>query len=149
MAVIEKYTVGTAATVLTTELNSLANNTQDVSTSTYDNRVGYSGDGSSRALVEAVFTYDTAPTAYTFLSVWFLRLIDGTNYEDGSSSITPSRPPDVSIPVRAVTSAQRVTLAATLPPGKFYTLVRNDGTGQTLASSGNVISILPFTRGGY
>jgi hypothetical protein len=69
--------------------------------------------------VELVVTYGVAPTANTGVSVWFLRAIDGTNYEDGSSSVTPARLPDVVFPVRAVTTAQRVTRRVMIPPGTF------------------------------
>ena len=53
----------------------------------------------------------TAPTANTVLYVYLLFAIDGTNYEDGSTSLQPVKVPVASIPARAVTGAQVVSVA--------------------------------------
>lgn len=139
MAVTEQYLAGTVATLLATELNALANNANAIG-SAYS-----SGGNYVLAEVEAVVTYGVAPTANTGLSVWFLRAIDGTNREDGDASTTPARTPDVVLPLRAVTTAQRVTRRVAIPPGTFTPLLRNDGTGQALAATGNTLKILPLT----
>jgi hypothetical protein len=74
-----------------------------------------------------------------------LREVDGTNYEDGSSTVTPARNPDLVFPLRAVTTAQRIVVIGDLPPGSFVALLRNDGTGQAMAASGNTLKIRPVT----
>lgn len=132
---------GTTQNALTTELNSLANNALAISAAV----ITVTSGGYLSVEVEGVFTFGVAPTANTGLSVWFLREIDGTNYEDGSASITPARAPDLVIPVRAVTTAQRVSIPLSLPPGNFFALLKNDGTGQALAASGNTLKIRPTT----
>lgn len=152
MPTIEKYLLGSVATLMTTELNSLANNGTAISSvassGVYDNTVGGAGDGYTLADVELVVTYGSAPTANTGVSVWFLSVPDGTNYEDGSGSITPGRMPDAVFPLRAVTTAQRIGRRIALPWGPFKTLAKNDGTGQAMAASGNTLKVRPCTTEG-
>jgi hypothetical protein len=141
MATTQKWVRGTADTILTTELNSLANNSNVVkSTAIAPTSTSY-----TMVEVELVVTFGSTPTANTGISVWFLREIDGTNYEDGSSTVTPTRNPDVVFGIRATTNAQRMIKTCVLPPGNFKPLVRNDGTGQAMAASGNTIKIRPVT----
>jgi hypothetical protein len=136
----EAWLRGTIATLMSTELNSLANNTNVEASGAYTNTSEY-----TRAEVELVVTFGTSPTVGTGIAVWFKRRIDGTNYEDGAAGTTPARAPDLVLPVRNVTTAQRVILTCMLPPGEFLTLARNDATGQTLAASGNTLKIRPLT----
>ncbi len=145
MAITEKYLLGSQTTVLNTSAT-LANNAL-VASSAYDNTPGQTGDGYTEADLELAVTFGTAPTAGTAASIWFLRSQDGTNYEDGSSSVTPARSPDLVIPVNASTSAQRIIRAAVLPPGKITVLLKNDGTGQSM-SSGWTLKLRPITRQG-
>lgn len=147
MAVIEKYLLGTSTSVITTGMNTLTNNSL-VASSAYDNTVGQAGDGYNFCFIELVATYGVAPTANTGVSVWFLSSLDDTNYEDGSSSITPSRAPNVTFPLRAVTTAQRIVRFVALPPGKMTFLLKNDGTGQSMAASGNTLKVRPVARQG-
>ncbi len=143
MATTTTNVSGSIATLLSTELNSLANNGLAVpaSSGTYSASGGY-----ILAEIELVVTYGTNPTANTGISVWFCRAIDGTNYENGfDAAVTPARSPDIVIPVRAVTTAQRITRRCLLPPGTFIPLLKNDGTGQSMAASANTLKILPLT----
>jgi len=133
---------GTATTALSTGLNSLANNALVASSAI---TLSTGEPGYQRCEAELVVTYGTAPTANTACVVWLLREVDGTNYEDGSSTVTPSRNPDLVFPLRAVTTAQRIVVTGDLPPGSFVALLRNDGTGQAMASSGNTLKIRPVT----
>ena len=141
MATTQKWTRGTADTILTTELNSLANNTNVVKSTA----VAPTSSEYTMVEVELYVTFGSTPTANTAVSVWFLREIDGTNYEDGSSTVTPTRNPDVVFGVRATTNPQRIIKTCLLPPGNFKPLVRNEGTGQAFASSGNTVKIRPVT----
>ena len=145
----ERYRLGTIATVMSTELNSLANNTNVLASSAYDNTPATgAGDGFTACEIELVCSFGTAPTAGTALSVWFLQQPDGTNYEDGGVGVTPARLPDVVLPLRAVTGTQRVVMEVSMPAGVVTPLLRNDGTGQSLASSGNTVKIRPYTVDG-
>jgi hypothetical protein len=136
----QTYLSGSIANLLTTELNSLANNGLAVGAE-YT-----AGGGYLLAELELVVSYGTAPTANTGVAVWLLRAIDATpNYEDGSTSITPARAPDAVFPLRAVTGAQRIIRRVAIPPGNWKALLKNDGAGQALAASGNTLKILPLT----
>lgn len=147
MATTEKYLLGSATTLMSTDLNSLANNAL-VLGSAFDNTQGQAGDGYTLCDVQLTVTFGSAPMANTGVPVWFLAALDGTNYEDGSSSVTPSRFPDVVFPVRAVTTQQIITRRISLPWGLMKPLPKNDGTGQAFASSGNTLKIRPVTRQG-
>jgi hypothetical protein len=136
---------GTATTVLSTDLNSLANNSLALSSAI---TLSTGEPGYQRCEAELVVTFGTAPTANTACVVWLLKEIDGTNYEDGSSTVTPSRNPDLVFPLRAVNTVQRIVVIGDLPPGSFKALLRNDGTGQAIATSpgtANTLKIRPVT----
>ena len=147
MPVVEKQLLGTIATLGSTELNSLANNAL-VALPAFSNVIGGAGDGYLLAEVELVVTFTVAPGANTGVPVWLLAAPDGTNYEDGSASITPARNPELVFPVRAVTTAQRITRRILLPQGLMTPLLKNDGTGQAFAATGNTLKIRPATPQG-
>jgi hypothetical protein len=135
-------TRGTSQSLLSTELNSLANNANAVHASS----VTLTNQGYRTGRFELVVTFGTAPTAGTSLVVWLLTEIDGTNFEDGSASVTPLRPPDLIFPLRAVTTAQRIAVYADLPEGLVRPLLRNAGTNQAMAASGNTLIVRAVTE---
>lgn len=139
MAVV-KQVYGTIFPILSTELNSMANNVSVLSNVTSLTEVGY-----LECDIEIVCTFGTAPTSGSGFSVWFIRAIDGINYEDGDASTVPSRAPDLVIPVRSVNTIQRIVVCGYVPPGNFKVLIRNDRTGQAIASSGNTLKLIPRT----
>lgn len=141
---VQKQQLQSPTTLATTALNSMANNAL-VACTVFDNTIGQTGDGAEEGDFELIVQFGTNPTAGTGFSLWLLVANDGTNYEDGSASITPARMPDVVFPVRAVTTAQRINRRCALPAGKFTPLLKNDGTGQTVASSGNILNLRPKT----
>ena len=134
---------GTIKTALSTELNSMSNNTNVLSSA-----IAFETADQGMRFVEGELcvTFGTNPTANTAVSVWLLRELDGTNYEDGGTSVTPTRPPDMIFTVRAVTTAQRIVAVCDLPPGVPKALIRNDGTGQAIASSGNTLKLRPVSE---
>ena len=68
----------------------------------------------------------SAPVANTVLYVYLLLAIDGTNYEDGSTSLQPVKVPVASIPARAVTGAQVVSVSGIpIPPQPFKIMIWN------------------------
>jgi hypothetical protein len=137
-----KRTRGTAVTLLDTALNSLANNTNVLaSASSLGTDLGF-----TKCELELLVSYGSAPGANTSCLVWLLREVDGTNYEDGGASVTPLRVPDAIFSLRVVTGAQRIIVEADLPAGNFRALLRNDATGQAMASSGNTLKIRPVTE---
>lgn len=150
MAVVEKYLLGSVSTLVTgANLQNLANNTP-VAGSAYDNTVGQTGDGYTLCDLELYLDgFGSAVTAGSAFSLWFLGMQDGTNAEDGSASVTPARAPDVTFPLRAVSTAQKINRRAVMPFGKVTPLVKNDGTGQALNNNTNsYLKIRPVTRQG-
>jgi hypothetical protein len=144
-----KLEAGSITTLLSTELDSLANNSRSNAGTEFDN------SNSSNLFIAAGFelnvTYGTNPTADSVLDLYLVPALDGTNYADGSSSVAPSDTTYVcSFPVRAVTTAQRIAGRVgmvgplELLPVKYKAILYNNGTGQALASSGNTVKILPF-----
>lgn len=143
--VVKQLEQGTAVTLLSTELNSLANNTMCSAGSAVTNNVGTSNtDGYLRAKIELYLaTYTGTPTAGAAYYIWFLRNVDGTNYEDGSSSVTPARTPDLVIPLRSVASGpQRIIREVWMPVGTWKPIAKAVGIGLTAASSGNTLKAL-------
>jgi hypothetical protein len=134
---------GTVTAILTTALNSMANNANVLSATI---TLGTGEPGYRFGEAELLVTFGTNPTANTAFVAWILREIDGTNYEDGGTSVTPTRVPDMIFTVRAVTTAQRIIAICDLPPGSFKVLIRNDATGQAIAASGNTLTIRPVTE---
>ena len=132
--------VGSQSTLLSTELNSLASGSLALGAA-FDNTSG----GYPFCDLEFVFSFGTNPTASSGLSFWFLVTQDGTNYEDGGSSLTPARIPDCYCPVEVNTATQRIVIRSALPAGMFQPLLKNDATGQALAASSNTVKLRPFT----
>ena len=122
---------------MTTGLNSLTNGSRQVSSAISDNREQY-------ADFELVVTYGSAPTADAPVYLYFLKSPDGTNTEDGSTSVTPSAAPDVIFTVRAVTSAQRVVRGRVVLPNGDYTVLLVNAAGQTMAASGNTLKMWTY-----
>lgn len=140
--------------MLTTELNSLANNALVISSVNGTSGVfsNISGDAVGKGYIYGrlhlhLAAFGSAPTANTAIDGWFLNAADGAGgYESGSASITPARIPDFTFPVIAQTAAQDVEQFVVMPIGAtFKVLTRNNTTGQSLASSGNTIDWYPTT----
>ncbi len=154
MANVEKYLLGgSAVTLMTTELNSLGSSTTAGAISSvggtaglFNNTVGGgSMDGYTLGLFELVLAAPGGTlTAGSAALIWFLGTVDATNYEDGSASVIPARSPDLIIPVRVSSGAQRILRRSVLPPGNWYVLL-SQATGQTWGSSGNTLKVMPAT----
>lgn len=133
-----------AVTVLSTQLDSLANNTRSALGAEFDN-------GSNlyvQVIAELYVDYGTNPTVNTTHDLYYVPAFDGTNYADGDASIVPAAALFCcAFQVQASTSPQRlVSQPFTMPPfiGKF--LLHNNGTGQTIAASGNLVRVRPANR---
>ena len=131
---------GSTSTLLSTELNSLANNTG----SALGTEVNNSTALEIYADFELLVTFGTNPTDGSLVELYIAGALDGTNYEDGSSTVQLRTHYVGGFPVRAVTSAQRIPLRRIpIPPCKYKAYVVNK-TGQTTASSGNTVKAFPY-----
>lgn len=125
-------------TVLTTELNSLGNGNRTNAGTEVANQTNLD----QYAKVELQVTFGSAPSAGGVVNVYMVTAADGTNYEDGSSSVDPqAHRLMVSIPVRAVTSAQRLTSRPfALEPAKTKFIIENK-SGQSFPASGSTLTL--------
>ena len=132
-------------TYLSTELNSLANDGNKLGSS-----IDFTASGADRKLYMDVEIYlntvDLSGQTNPAIHIWLLARTDGTNFEDGSDSVTPARAPDKIVPLREVNAAQRVFarfLMTTPDQGKL--LIKNK-TGVALASSGNTVKYRLYSQ---
>lgn len=142
-----RYEAGSVVSLMTTELNSLANNGRAIATSAYANNTNLYLFGFFELFVD----YGTAPTAGSLVELYLIPTVDGTNYADASSAIDPPYTTYAgSFPVRAITTDQRITLGGPgmpalvpLPPVAFKAFIYNK-TGQSFSSSANTLKMIPY-----
>ncbi len=141
MATVTYSSIGTITTVLSTGLNSLANNGAALSAS-------LATSGYRWARFTFTGTFASATTANTGVSLYAIQSTDGgTTWEDGGASVIPATAPIGVFGLRAVSGTQVRVIFVQIPAGpnlKF--LAYNNGTGQAMASSGNTITMELFTE---
>lgn len=85
--------------------------------------------GNLYGLFELMARGATAFTTGDYIAVYFILAANGTNYEDGSDSVVPSREPDIVFPLRATAAQQKITAKNVLLPAcKFKPLLVNNGS---------------------
>jgi hypothetical protein len=132
------YTATKAALFATTDLKNIAAGAGELSTaSAIDNTAG-----DTLASLELLIDLATAAATGGYVALWFIRALDGTNYESGADAVFPARPPDVMIPVRSTTDdSQVVTIPAIQwPQGLFKVLFQNN-TGQTTTNTDSLTQV--------
>lgn len=137
MPSIQLSPYATVASVMTTELNTLAATTGKAISSAQDN----STDLYLYADYELAVTFATAPTVNTVIELYLLPSIDGgTVYPDGSSTVLPQAALYVGgFVVRAVTTAQVMVIRqVALPPGLYKLEVQNT-TNRAFPASGSTL----------
>lgn len=141
-----KLEAGSQTSLLTTELNSLANANASALGTEYDNSSSLYMFG----LFELNVTFGTNPTQGSTVDLYIVPAPDGTNYDDattGATLLTPITSFAGSFPLRNVTSAQKVPLGAItqifLPPTKFKIQVYNR-SAQAFPASGSTVKFTPF-----
>jgi hypothetical protein len=139
----------TATSVLTTELNSLANNAWTAASAVIDNTIGGTGNGAMICTVELLAVFAASPTAGGAITGWFLKTVDNSNYETTpTASIGQQRLPDFVIPVVTGQTTTRTSVTMRCPPYKFKVVVQNTATGQAMAASANTLKIMWVTPQG-
>lgn len=124
--------------VLSTELNSLAAGSRTNAGTAVANQTNLDQYGK----LEINVTFGTAPTAGGVLTLYMITAPDGTNYDDGSSSVDPGdHRVLLAVPVRATTSAQiLMTPVFRLEPATTKFLLTND-TDQAFPASGSTVEL--------
>jgi hypothetical protein len=146
MPVTEKVIAGghAAATVLSTELNALANGSYTAQGTLLDNTTIV--DRLARA--ELLVTFGSSPTAGAICDLYMVVSLDGTNYPDGSATKIPPGATKVgSFQVNATTDAQRIHTAPFQlgGPYKHKFLLRNR-SGQAFPASGSTVTVTSHNR---
>ena len=120
------------ATALTTELNSLANAAQCTASAAIDNET----DLYQYLELELVLASLT-PTGTPYCLVYLVKSVDGTNYEDVTTSA--SHLVVAALPMSTAVAAKRINVANILiPPCKFKLVVQNQ-CGPALGASANTL----------
>lgn len=136
------FTTAIAGAAVAPTLKNLANAGQ---------KIGGEIDNSSNRYIYAdwdlLCRFASAPSAGGYVALYLIPAVDGTNYTDGDDSVAP--PVNLLIatfPVRAVSTAQRVSaIGLRLPNGKFKPLVINvSGQAMTNTDNENVLSYRPY-----
>jgi len=132
-------------TALTTELDALAAGSRSNAGSEIANQT----NKDKYAVLELTVDFVSAPAAGGFVRIYMVVAPDGTNYEDGSSSVDPGAHKVVrTIPVRADTAAQRLTsVPFLLSPYKTKFLLTND-TSQAFPASGSQVKLYTWNDEG-
>lgn len=149
---------GGTQTLMSTELNAAAAGALVLGSSAFDNinaTSKFNGYPSGR-----VELYLPAP-ASSFnpnctLQVWWLRSLDGANFEDGSTLIRPYRPADVLFYIGGSAAAQRLygvngtganagSTRCDIPVGSFKPLMLVPNLGAAFAATLNTLKILTDT----
>ncbi|MCC6579231.1 MAG: hypothetical protein IT440_02230 [Phycisphaeraceae bacterium] len=128
--------MSTLSTGLSTQLNAMSNDAFSAAGTEIDNATARN----RYADLELNVAFGTSPSAGGRCDVYLLSCLDGTNYQDGGSSVTPPSTAWVgSFPLRATTSTQRVHLRGVLlPPAKFKFVLHNK-SGQSFPASGSTL----------
>lgn len=141
MASIGKWnTPSSVVSLLTTELNSLGNNTLSSASAAVNNDANLD----MYADLELVLA-SLSPTAGAYVAVYLLEAIDGTNYPEATNLRLKTSQLLLAIPLdTTAATAQRIAARnVLLPPGKFKVVLDNQ-SGVSLAASGNTLKMLPY-----
>jgi len=131
------------ANVLTTELNSLANNGVTAVGSELDNAATKNQYG----YLQLAVTFASAPTAGGYINVYRVLSLDGSTYPTPTGQLEPTEWV-CSIQVDDGTSAQKLnSRLIVVPPFKQKFILENK-TGQAFPASGSTLSITMFNDEG-
>ncbi len=124
--------------VLDDELDALANGSRTNAGLEIANQTNLDQFGKLELTVDFV----SAPSATATVSIYMVTAPDGTNYEDGSSTVDPGAHTLVcTIPVRADTAAQRLcSKVFALEPAKTKFILLNN-TGQAFPATGSILTL--------
>jgi hypothetical protein len=140
MAAIGKWgNLSSPVSLLTTELNSLADNAASAASSAIANQTNLD----VYADIELVLA-SLSPAAPNYCTLYILEAIDGTNYPSATAGVLRNQPSQIlcsfSLDTTASTAQRVVVRNVVLPPGSFKVVLDNHA-GVALASSGNSVKM--------
>jgi hypothetical protein len=137
MANIGKWNAPTVTTVLSTGLNSLANNTMSAASSTISNASNLDIYVDVEVLLASL-----SPTAGAFVALYILEAVDGTNFpaqSDADLRLTSTQLLcTIPIGTTAATAQRAAVRNIVIPPGSFQIKLDNQA-GVALNASGNTV----------
>jgi hypothetical protein len=127
-------------TLLSTQLNALSGGGVSALGTEYDNATNLF----LYALFQLDVTFGTGPTAFTTVDLFLVCAPDGTNYNNGSSSIAVQNAAIGSYNMQNVTTQQLLSFyGIPLPPCKFKLQVSNS-TNQAFPATGSTVKMIPY-----
>lgn len=130
------------ADVITTGLNSLANNAAALSAAQSNDAAD---EGDLYADLELAVTFGTAPTENALVEVYIVRTVDGTNHETDSAEGRPKNGYVGGFVVDNVTTAQRLILPFVLLPPRDFKILLINKSGQAFPASGSTLKAYYYT----
>ena len=135
---------GTAATVLTTELNSLAGSAVSALSAAQDNDTAGTRDLYAQAEIY-IAAQGTVRAAGAYVALYLVPELDGTNYGATNDECLDNYfVGSASLDDLVVGARFLIIDRVRLPVGDFKVALKNN-TGQTLASSGNTVKLRSYT----
>ncbi len=136
-----KLSADAITTLMTTELDSLANGSASALGTAYANQTNLNEFGD----FELTVTFGGNATVDTTVDLYLVPATDGTNYNDGSSSVQPANFYRGSWVMRATTAHKLTIHGVILPPVPFKVLVLN-GSGQNFPASGSTVKMVGYRQ---
>lgn len=132
-----EYAAAATAMFAAADLKNLATNTGKLSGTAIDNVAG-----PQYAYIDLLIDLATAAVAGGYVSLWWIKAMDGSNYESGADAVFPERPADVVIAVRSTTDdSQRVTVGPVQWPNALFKPLFKNNTGQTTTNTDNLTQV--------
>jgi len=127
--------------LLTTELNSLANNTASAASSAIANETNLDVYADIWLHLASL-----TPTGAPYINLYILEAIDGSTYPSATGSVLRNQPQHLlcSFILDTTAAAQDVIVRGVmLPPGSFKVVADNQ-SGPTLAASGSYVKMITY-----
>lgn len=135
-----KWIAGAATSLLTTQLNALADGGISALGTEYDNATNLYLFGDFQLDVDFV----SAPTVNLPVALYIVPALDGTNYGFGSASAVWAGYNRGGWSMIASTAQQVLTIQGIpLPPLKFKIQVKNS-SGQAMPATGTTVKLVPY-----
>ena len=141
MANVGKWNAPSApVTVLSTELNALANNTLSAASGAIANQTNLDAYADFELVLASL-----SPAAGAYITLYLIEAIDGTNYADATNlRLKTSQFLGVFPLDTTAATAQRITLRNVVIPPSAFKIVLDNQAGVALAASGNTLKMLPY-----